>query len=261
MKYLKYIWVRLQLSIIREMQFRTNFLANILVGFLESAMLVIFYSVLIHRNIAFDFWGEGEVYLFLGTFLIVNNLYKIFFDGGVSSLTQLIKTGELDGLLMKPLSERFLLAFNKINIGPFPNLFIGLYLIGRSGNIRVLINRPTSLLLYLILIMAGVYFLYLAKFLLTCSSFWIVNSSELETIFNTLLEFADKPYMIYPRWIHLIFSYGTVFFLAGNYQVMAVTGRIDCKGLMGVGVSLVFWTFLTKKLWQKGLKIYHGASR
>ncbi len=190
----KFILTVLRQSLIREMQFRTNFLANLFVSLLEGAMLAIFYSVMLEREITFQVWQARQVFFFVGTFLVIHNLFKTFLADGVGSLSELIRTGNLDGLLM-------------------------------------------------------------------CSSFWIVKTGELDSIFATAIEFGNKPYLIYPEWLQFTFSTVLTFFLAGNYQVMVVTGGLGWTDMFLMLVSLLLWSLLGRFLWNRGIRHYHGAGR
>lgn len=258
---LKFILTVLRQSVIREMQFRANLLANLSVSLLEGGMLAVFYSVVLGQDITFQVWREKQVLFFVGTFLIIHNLFKAFLSDGVGSLGELVRTGNLDGLLLQPLNARLLLALSRINLAPLASVGLGLWLVARSGFIPVLVRQPALGAAYFALMLLGVYFLYTIDFVLMCSSFWIVKTGELDSIFATAVEFGNKPHLIYPEWLQFIFSTVLTFFLAGNYQVMIVAGGMNWTGLLLMVVSLFLWSLLGRSLWNRGLRRYHGASR
>ncbi len=260
-RHAKFILTVLRQVLIREMQFRTNFLMDLVISVIQSALLAIFYSVLLGHNLAFQVWQENQVMLFVGTFLMIHNLFNVFLSGGVGSLSGLVRSGDLDGLLLRPFDARFLLAFSGINIAPLASVGLGLALTVRSGLIAGFVRSPALGIAYFILVLLGVYFLYIIYFVLMCSSFWIVKTGELNGIFEMAIECGNKPYMIYPKWLQFLFSSVLAFFLAGNYQVLVLTGRFQWTGMLLMLISLGLWSLLGRFLWNRGIRRYHGASR
>lgn len=258
---LRFILVQLKQSLIREIQFRVNFIINLLMSIIDSAMLLVFYLLIFSNNISFNLLSRGQLYFFIGTFLIINNIFSMFIQNGLRSLSGLIITGNLDGILIRPLNHRVILAFSNINISSISSIILGIILLIVSGQIFTMVKQPILLLIYFLSLILGVYFLYLLLFIVMCSAFFIIKTGELESIFTTALQYANKPYIIYPRWLQFVFSSIISIFIIGNFQVVLLTRGYTLNSIIITLISIVIWDVISRILWNIGLRKYQGASR
>ena len=74
-------------------------------------------------------WEENEFFIFLGTVWVVNSLVQTFFMANAEEFSELIRTGNLDFALLKPIDTQFLISFPRINWAQLPNGILGVGLI------------------------------------------------------------------------------------------------------------------------------------
>src|SRR5687767_7283884 len=101
-------------SIVRDMTFRANFLIDCVSTITWSLMDLGFYVLVVFRQtsqIGQDTgWGEWEFYTFLATTKLINGLVQAFFMPNCEEVSELIRTGNFDFALLKPIDTQFLIS-------------------------------------------------------------------------------------------------------------------------------------------------------
>ena len=120
-------------SIVREMGFKLNFILWIFVEMLWFALQITFISVIyLHTDHIAD-WSKWQVVMLIGTSHFVQQLFTAFFLTNCVELSELIRTGRLDFLLLLPVNTRFLVSLRKVDWGSFINAGSALAVIGYAA--------------------------------------------------------------------------------------------------------------------------------
>ena len=96
-------------SLIRDMTFRSNFLILCVSSMSWTVMNFGFYLLIyqftskIAPNAAWGSWGKYEFFVFLSTTWFINSLVQAFFMPNCQEFSELIRTGNLDFALLKPI--------------------------------------------------------------------------------------------------------------------------------------------------------------
>src|SRR5258705_5499527 len=140
------------------MTFRANFLIDCLSTITWSLMDLGFYILVVFRQtsqIGKDTgWGEWEFYTFLATTKLINGLVQAFFMPNCEEVSELIRTGNLDFALLKPIDTQFLISLEKIDWSSLANFLAGcillvvslFHLTTRPENARTI--TPLTIVLY-----------------------------------------------------------------------------------------------------------------
>ncbi len=114
----------------RELAFRGNFLVKVSVEVLWLAIMLAFYRVIFTRTSRIADWNEQQYLFFVGCFFALNGLIEMFFLENCNEFAELVRTGDLDGLLLKPIDEQFLITCRRIDWGTGPNVLMGSAVMG-----------------------------------------------------------------------------------------------------------------------------------
>ena len=107
-------------TLYRELAFRGNFLVKVSVEVLWLAILVAFYRTVFARTNTIAGWNEPQYFFFVGCFFAMNGLIEMLFLDNCNEFAELVRTGDLDGLLLKPIDEQFLITCRRIDWGTAP---------------------------------------------------------------------------------------------------------------------------------------------
>ncbi|MDA1013921.1 MAG: ABC-2 family transporter protein, partial [Planctomycetota bacterium] len=184
-------------SAVREMSFRGNFLITIVTrGFWFAAQLTLF--ELIFRSVpAISDWSRPQYFAFMATGMLINAIVEAFFMPNCANFSELIRTGNLDFALLKPIDTQFLISFEKMNLSMLNQLLLAGALLVYSLQE---IGEPVSawgVVMYLLLIASGVTFFYSLMIVLASTSIWFGRNQGLYDFWFYITVFARYPRSIY----------------------------------------------------------------
>ena len=110
------------------MTFRGNFIIDSITSLAWVILNVAFYLLVFRftNSIGKDTgWEQYQFFVFFATGLVINSLVQTFFMTNVDELTDLIRTGGLDFILLKPIDTQFLVSLRRIDWSSLPNLVAG----------------------------------------------------------------------------------------------------------------------------------------
>src|ERR1043165_1033408 len=161
-------------SVVREMQFKTNFVLWIIVELLWFALQLTFITVIYSHTDHIGDWTKWEVVLLIGTSNFIQQLFTSIFLSNLVQLSELVRTGKLDFMLLLPVNTRFLVSLRQVDLGGFVNAGTAMAVMVYAG--RQLHLHPGALQIagFLLLCAAGILTHYSLMFLLASISFWTV---------------------------------------------------------------------------------------
>ena len=119
-------------SLIREMTFRANFLLQCVSATSWTLMNIGFYIIVFQHTDAIGKttgWEQSEFFLFLSTTWLINSLVQTFFMPNAQEFSELIRTGNLDFALVKPIDTQFLISFQRVEWSSLSNFVLGIVLL------------------------------------------------------------------------------------------------------------------------------------
>lgn len=265
-KYLDLYCTFIKNCLIREMQFRGNYLLMVITTAFLNLYFLVYYLVLIERvGNNFLGWDKYQLLFFLSTEIICHSLFMAFCFYNVFSLPEQIRTGNLDFLLLKPVSTRFLLSTRYFNFATFTQTLLGLGL-GIYSLIHLEVTITTGkILFYLLFILNSVFLMYLIAFTIMILAFFFIKVSASGSIlpyrgFFALYWFARRPEEIYTNLIIMILTYGIPLLLIINLPAKWVVKSVNGWLIVWSLVLTPVLFGITQWIWKIGLKRYESAS-
>src|SRR5690606_39527669 len=75
-------------------------------------------------------WTRWEYYAFMATVMLINALVETFFMPNCANFSELIRTGNLDFALLKPIDTQFLVSFEKVEVAMVGQVTLSFALLG-----------------------------------------------------------------------------------------------------------------------------------
>ena len=113
-------------SVVREMGFKTNFIMWIIVELLWFALQLSFMAVIYSHTERIATWSKWEVIMLLGASHFIQQIFSAIFLTNCTQLSEYIRTGKLDFMLLLPINTRFMISFRQVDLGGFVNAAAGL---------------------------------------------------------------------------------------------------------------------------------------
>jgi ABC-2 type transport system permease protein len=201
----------------------------------------------------------------MGTYFLIGSVVDTIFLEGCARFSELVRTGNLDFVLTKPVDEQFLLSFERIDWAEAPTAAMGLGLVTYSTVARGI--EPTFELVagYLLLVAAGVALLYSFMLMISSLSVWLVRSQWFLELWFMVMLFARYPADIYRGGILASTVRITLTFVIPVLLAINIPARFGAKyidwpsGLLLIGVA-AFLLFVSRQFFFFALSRYRSAS-
>ena len=186
-------------------------------------------------------WRRDEFFVFLATTWFVNSLVQAFFMPNCQEFSELIRTGNLDFALLKPIDTQFLISFTKVDWSSLTNFLMGIVVMTIAlVNLTTqpdnpLVLNPASFLLYPLYIVCGVVILYSLMISLSATSIWLGRNQSLYNFWFYITNFSRYPMEIYQRGFWGFSLWGVFTFLIPVLVVVNVPARLLARPLRPEG--------------------------
>ncbi len=186
-------------SLVRELQFRGNFVITVISNALWFSAQLILFNIIYGNVKEINGWGRFEFFAFMATGMLINKLIESIFMPNCANFSELIRTGNLDFALLKPIDTQFLISFEKLDLARLTDMVFGLTLLGYSLAQLNAFSRITAMqvVMYLILIVLAVMFFYSLMIALASTSIWFGRNQGLYDFWFYVTIFARYPRSIY----------------------------------------------------------------
>lgn len=259
-RYLKIYKAFFKNSIIAEAQYRANFILLIIIN-IGWALVYIFLYVFIFNHIdQVGDWTYERSLILAATFLIAHSLSKFFFRKNLSNFARLVYYGNLDLILVKPLSSQFYTSLRQFYLRPFIRFVFAwavLVVVLIQNNIQVTLWVFLS---YLFLLLISTIITYSLWFMTCCSVFWIGNIENIYEFFHPILRATALPFDILPGILKEIFFFVIPLVFISTIPAKALLSFVSWSTVLyGIFIASLL-LFLSHKLWNFALIRYSSAS-
>jgi len=248
-------------SVTREMTFKSNFLLWIVVEMLWFGMQLCFIGVLYLHTEQIGTWTKWQVVLLIGASHFIQQIFQAFFLVNCTNLSELVRTGKLDFLLLLPVNTRFVVSLRQVDLGSFVNAASALVVMAYAARQMHLVPTPIQILGFLALCLAGIAIHYSLMFLLASISFWTVRAQGIVWGYYNLFNIARLPDEAFRGLFKAVFTFALPMLLVSNVPVRLLADKLSSLGpiLLLLAMS-VFCFALSEWGWQTSLRRYTSAS-
>ena len=254
---------RMHLIFIRQyikqiMEYKVDFVVGVLGVFLTQGLNLLFLNVIFQHIPSLEGWTFQEIAFIYGFSLIPKGLDHLFFDNLWALGQRLVRKGEFDKYLTRPINPLFHILVETFQIDALGELLVGGILLGTT--LTSISWTLPKFLLFLVCIPFATLIYTSLKIATASIAFWTKQSGAMIYIFYMFNDFAKYPISIYNsllRWlISFIVPFAFTAYYPASYFLQGKNGLFNIGGL--ILISLVFF-FISLKLWDRGLNAYESA--
>jgi ABC-2 type transport system permease protein len=206
MRYFRLIKAFARYSLARELEFSANFVVSILIHIFFIMANLSFFALIWLRVGGFGGLSPYEMLFFTGTFHLADSIYMIFTFFGIMEIPELVRRGDMDYLLTKPVPSQFLTTFRSFSWYSLTDLVLALIMIGYSISHLNYHLTWTVLLMYTTMLILGAAISYCTACMVMSLAFVFIKVDAVWTAFFEIGEFEKYPMGIYPPPWKLIFT-------------------------------------------------------
>jgi len=248
-------------SVAREMGFKSNFLLWIFVELLWFALQLSFIAVIYSHTDHIGDWSKWQVVLLVGASHFIQQLFTALFLTNCVQISEYIRTGKLDFMLLLPVNTRFIVSLRQVDLGGFVNATSAVAVMIYAGSRLGLAPTFAQIAGFTFLCMIGIAIHYSLMFLLTSVSFWTVRAQGIVWGYYNLFNITRLPDAAFRGFFKAFFTFAIPMLLVANVPAKLLVNKLTSPAemLLLFGMSLACY-FCSEVVWRFSLRRYTSAS-
>ena len=248
-------------SVTREMSFKGNFILWIIVELLWFGLQLCFVQVVFSQTESVGSWNKWQMVLLVGASNFIQQIYQAFFLTNCTNLSELVRTGKMDFMLLLPVNTRFLVSLRVVDLGAFVNALFAVCVMAFSAVKLGLHPTPGQFIGFGALCLVGILIHYSLMFLLATICFWTVRAQGIVWGYYNLFNIARMPDEAFRGAFKAVFTFALPVLLVSNVPTRVLADKIASPAgwLLLLGVGLV-WAAISEWFWRYSLRRYTSAS-
>ena len=263
-----------------EMAFRANFVMKVLVEVLWLGILLIFYQTLFTYTSQVGGWDAHQYLFFLGCYYTLEGLIETLFLENAIDFADMVRTGNLDFYLLKPIDEQFLVSLRKIDWStatkiPLGCAILAVALAGMGWTFNPLdlpaalagrgwMFDPGRVAGFVLLFACGAALAYSFLLILSSLSVWLVRNENLMEwwwLFTTLMRYPRENYLrgwSYP--IYIACWYVVPVLLVTNVPAQSMVRVLEPENVALLVAATAAMLYVSRRFFFYALRSYSSAS-
>lgn len=260
MTYLRLIWVFFRLGALTELEYRANFLIQLLQSGLGLLLALGGLSIVFDHTATLGGWRQPELLALLGVYFLVGGAINLVIQPSMQRLMEQVRLGTLDFTLVKPADAQVLVSVQQVQVWKLVDVALGI------GLLVVALARlgreigAGQALAFLVALGAGGAIVYSFWIFLATCSFWFVRLENILVIFQSMYEAGRWPVGIYPPWLRYALTFLVPVAFATTVPAEALAGRLEARTLLGAVALAAALLAASRWFWRIGIRHYSGAS-
>lgn len=248
-------------SIVREMQFKVNFILWIVVELLWFALQLTFIAVIYSHTDHIGDWTKWQVVFLMGTSTFIQQLFSAIFLSNLTQFSELVRTGKLDFMLLLPINTRFLISLRQVDFGGFFNAAVAIAVMAYAGSQLGLVPDAARISGFIMLTVVSMLVHYSLMLILSTSSFWTVRAQGIIWGYYSFFNIARLPDAAFRGAFKAFFTFALPMLLVANVPAKLVIQKLESGGemLLLVGMSAVLLV-VSEIVWRFSVRHYTSAS-
>lgn len=252
------IFVRQELK--RFLEYRSDFIMGI-IGFLIGQIFNLMYLWIVFANIpSLGGWSLEEIIFLYGFSLIPKGIDHLLFDNLWTVSNYIIRNGEFDKYLTRPINSLFYVLVEKFQIDALGELIMGITLICITLP-KLSVEFSILKIFFSLLVIPFATLIYSGMKIITTSiAFWIKRSGNITYSIYMVNDFAKYPITIYNNFIKTVITYIIPFAFTTFYPATYVlTGENPLYNIVLTIVISITIMIMGYFIWNKGIKFYEST--
>lgn len=260
-RHLARVWLGyVRASLVREMEFRGNFLLGIVRQGLWLGTYILLIEIIFYNTSSLAGWDRTSMFILLALSRLIEGIMAVLFVDNIIHVSELVQKGTFDFILAKPLPKQFATFFGRVHLGSIGNIAAGLFLL-----LYAILQEPSVItmphvLLAAILAGMGIVTYYSLLVIVASLVFYIERIESLWSFEMLFSEPLTMPFDVFPRGARLTITYLLPLAFVVFVPAQALTNRLVWWQVpLALAIMLLF-LLLANLAWRAGLKRYSSAS-
>lgn len=247
-------------SIVREMEFKGNFLTQMAVEIGWTMVSIFAFEMIFIQTETIAGWRKAEVYLIYAIFRLASALSSIVSRKNIMRFSFLINSGEFDFYLTKPVDTLFFSTTRIVSFDRVSQFSVGVVLVVYSlwiGDITISSRLITGLL---ILVPTAAFIRFCIEMLIVIPIFWMQKLENITDLIFTLMGPARFPRAAFPATMRHILTFVIPIMFVAAIPAEIILGKLPEFTIALFVLFALILFFIMRKFFYTALRYYSSAS-
>jgi ABC-2 type transport system permease protein len=260
MRYLRLLVIFYKNSLLRELEYRVNFLANAFMSVFWLTWGILGVSVFfLHRNRMGD-WTFPEALMVVGLFTFFEGVIEALLRPNVGAVIEQIRDGTLDFVLTKPVNAQFIASLRNLVIWRLVDVILGMMVILYGLSQLHVTPTPAQVMFFIAMVISALMMVYSIWLIMVSLAFWFVRIDNITELFYAFYEAGRYPVTIYRGVVRVLLTFIVPIAFITTFPASALLGRLDMT-TASIGFAFALGLFIfSNRFWNFALRYYSSAS-
>jgi len=244
----------------RELEFRSSFIFTLVSTAIWGALSIVLAGLVFGNAGAIRGWDLDRMFILTGSFMIVEGAMSTLFQRSMQKLSELVNKGELDFVLVKPISSQFLVSIRYVNFGTVPIAFVGLFYVWLGVQRVGLRPGPTEIGLYLAMLGSAVVSLYAIWFMTVTLVLYTGRIENISVAIDPVFRLGRFPTDVFRGFTRPLLVYVLPIAAVATLPAQALLGILDPLLVPYQLAMSVVLVWVSHRFWTYSLRRYSSAS-
>lgn len=247
------------MSFKRDLAFRMNLVFQLLLAVTATGAALFAIEVVYTQTETLGGWRAGETIVLIGTFTIVSGLLQTFVEPNVTWFNQRIESGQIDDVLLKPVSSLFLASLGQHASSGLLQIAVGVAV--AFGGMRDLGTGFVmgNVLAWLVLLAIGFVLAWATRVAISMLALWVPGLA-LDVVYGGIWQFGRYPVTIYRQPARFVLTWVLPLAFITTLPARALTRGVSLPVLSGSLLLGALAVVLVHLAWAAGLRRYTSAT-
>lgn len=259
MRYLRLFRLYAASSIQLDLEYRADFVINAVTALISLGSGWLVLDVMFTHAESFGGWSFHEALALFGIYVIFEEFIAGILTLNLNRLPQLIQSGDLDFMLLKPINSQFQVSVRRLPWMSLPTALFGLGVVVYASVTLGTLSAGSAVLTAMLFV-SGVVIIYAIWVMLLTTAFWFVKVENVAEIFNAFFLAGRFPVTAFPSWVRFLLTFIVPVAFITTVPAAAAVGRLSWPMALASFAIAAILLAASHLFWRTALASYTSAS-
>ncbi len=260
MRYLRLLAIFYRFSILRELEYRVNFITNVVMSLFWMGWGIVSATILFDVRSRIGDWDYDEVLVVIGLYTMFAGVIEAFFRPNVTNIIEQVRDGTFDFVLVKPVNAQFIASLRSIVVWRLFDIAAGIAIIVYALNQLHIIPTPVQVATFVVMVLLAAVIVYSIWLMMVTLAFWFIKVDNLTELFGAFYEAARFPITVYQGWVRALLTFIIPIAFITTFPAAVLLQRAGEIQLVWAAVLTVLAFFISNRVWNFAIRSYSSAS-
>jgi ABC-2 type transport system permease protein len=251
---------QLRMSLMLALQYRMDFLLDIVVELFWTATAIFPLLVVFQHTQHLGGWTFAEALAFSGVFSIFQGLMEAVISPSLGVLLEQVKKGTFDFVLLKPFDSQFLASTTKLQPWRTLNVLVGMLLLGYAARHTSGVLSLARLGLFALTLCAGVALFYSLWITLASAVFLFQRLDNLTYLLVSIFDVGRWPRSAFRGALRFVFTFVLPIAVMTSFPAEALLGTLSIREALSACAAALLALLVSRVVWTRAVARYGSAS-